>query len=89
VGDEHAGIVCYCPQICPTTDMCLDLDDCCWPGGANTRCICGHLPVDHTYDGICTAKLSTFPDGGFHGVCPCTPSWVEAQRYLAKEADCG
>lgn len=43
-------------------------------------CPCGHAADEHTDDGICAAKLHTFPDGGFHGVCPCTPAWLEAQE---------
>lgn len=41
-------------------------------------CKCGHGANEHTTDGVCCAKLSTFPDGGFHGVCPCTPAYLEA-----------
>jgi hypothetical protein len=39
-------------------------------------CECGHPIADHAESGwgpntVCVARLATFPDGGFHGVCPC------------------
>jgi len=46
-------------------------------------CPCGHSESMHTTDGICYAKLDTFPEGGFSGVCPCTPAWLEAQEVAS------
>lgn len=34
-------------------------------------CECGHSADEHACGYICTHKLDTFPDGGWHGVCPC------------------
>ena len=45
-----------------------------------TLCDCGHGPEMHDQGGICCAKLPTFPEGGFYGVCPCTPEWLEALK---------
>ncbi len=40
---------------------------------------CGHELAEHCESGwgphtVCVEKLDTFPDGGFHGVCPCVLS---------------
>lgn len=45
---------------------------------------CGHELAEHTESDrgantVCCEKLPTFPEGGFHGVCPCVlPDDVEA-----------
>jgi hypothetical protein len=46
-------------------------------------CECGHSMTEHTADGICFARLPTFPEGGFHGVCPCVRDQYSEQRSNA------